>query len=58
MVEGFGFRTLKQKKNLLFYSIQWGSEIWTSLDFEWSKRDQVANGPDFEQDLKSISPTI
>ena len=26
--------------------IQWGSEIQTSLDFEWSKRGWVANGLD------------
>ena len=38
--------------------IQWGSEIRTNLDFEWFKRDWVANGPDLEEDLKSISPTI
>ena len=24
------------------------TEIWTSLDFEWSKRGRVANGPNFE----------
>ena len=31
-----------------------GSEILTSLDFEWSKRGWVAaNGLDFEWDLKS-----
>ena len=35
-----------------FQVIQWGSEIWTSLDFEWSKRGWVANGPDLERDLK------
>ena len=40
------------------YCIQWGSEIWTSLDFEWSKRGWVANGPNFKWDLKSGSPTI
>ena len=38
--------------------VQWGFEIWTSLDFEWSKRVLVANGPDFEWDLKPRSPTI
>ena len=38
--------------------IQWGPEIWTSLDFEWSKRGWVSNGPDFEWDLKSRSSTI
>ena len=27
--------------------IQWGSEILTSLDSEWSKRGWVANGLDF-----------
>ena len=35
-----------------------GSEIQTSLDFEWSKRGWVANGPDFKWDLKTKSPTI
>ena len=39
-------------------SIQWGSEIQTRLDFEWSKRGWVVNGPDFEWDMKSGSPTI
>ena len=29
-------------------AIQWGSENWTSQDFEWSKRGWVANGPDLE----------
>ena len=38
--------------------VQWGSEIRPSLDFEWSKRGWVANGLDFEWDLKSGSPTI
>ena len=33
--------------------MQWGSEICTSLDFEWSKRGWVANVPDFQRDLKS-----
>ena len=31
---------------------QRGSEIWTCLDFEWSKSDWVANGRDFEWDRK------
>ena len=39
-------------------SIQWGSEIMTSLEFKWSERGWVTNGPDFEWDLKSASPTI
>ena len=39
-------------------AIQWGSEIRTSPDFEWSKRGWVANGPDFEWDFKYRSPTI
>ena len=39
-------------------AMQWRSEIRTSLDFEWSKRCWVANGPKFEWDLKSGSPTI
>ena len=38
--------------------LQWGSEIQTSLEFEWSKREWVANGLDFEWDLKSGSTTI
>ena len=38
--------------------IQWGSEIWTSLDFKLSKRSWVANGLDFKWNLKSGSPTI
>ena len=42
----------------LSLGIQWGSEIRPSLDFEWSKTGWVANGLDFEWDLKSGSPTI
>ena len=38
--------------------IQWGSEIRTSLDFEWSNRGWVAKDPDFEWDLNSGSPII
>ena len=38
--------------------VQWGSEIRTSLDFEWSKRGWVSNGLYFEWDLKCWSPTI
>ena len=37
--------------------IQWGSEIWTSLGFEWSKRAWVANGLDFKWNQKFGSPT-
>ena len=37
--------------------IQSGSEIWASLYFESSKRGWVANGQDFEWNLKSGSPT-
>ena len=37
---------------------QWGSEIWTRMDFRWSKRGWVLNGLDFEWDLKSGNPTI
>ena len=40
------------------FVVQWGSEIRTSLDFEWSTRGWVANGLDFEWDLKCGSPTI
>ena len=38
--------------------IQQGSEIWTSLDYEWSKRGWVANGLESEWDPKSESPTL
>ena len=38
--------------------LQGGSEIRTSLDFEWSKTVWVANGLDFEWHLQSRSPTI
>ena len=48
---------IKNKFNPHFY-IQWGSGIWTSLDFEWSKLGWVANGADFDWELKSGSPTI
>ena len=37
--------------------VQWGSEIWTSLDFKWSKIGWVANGLDFDWDLKFGSPS-
>ena len=39
-------------------SVQWGSEIQTSLDFEWSKRGWVEKGLDLKWNLKSRSPTI
>ena len=39
-------------------SVQWGSEIRTRLDFKWSKRGWVANGVNFEWDLKFGSSTI
>ena len=40
-------------------SIQIVSEqLGSKMDFEWSKRGWVANGLDFECDLKSGSPTI
>ena len=45
----------------LFYLstlVQWGSEILTSLDFAWLKRDWFAKGLDLKLDLKSGSPTI
>ena len=35
-------------------NVQWRSEIWTSLDFKWSKRGWFANGPYFEWDLIEI----
>ena len=37
----------KVRENLRCSQVQWGSEIQTSLDFEWSKRGWVANGLDF-----------
>ena len=39
---------------LLLSWIQWGTEIWTIME----KRGWVTNGPDFEWDLISESPTI
>ena len=39
-------------------SVQWGSEIGSSMDFEWSKRGWVASGLVFEWNLKSGSPTM
>ena len=49
-----------QMENDIFvqFVIQWGSEIWKSLDFQWSKRGWISNGLDFKWDLKSGSPTI
>ena len=32
-------------------TVQWGSEIQTSLEFNWVKRGWLANGPDFEWDF-------
>ena len=59
------FKTLTYLESVINYVpanfqivVQWGSEIWTSLDCEWSKRGWVANGLNFEWDLKSRSPTI
>ena len=40
--------------NLYKRKIKWGSE----MDLKWSKRGWVANGLDFERDLKSGSPKI
>ena len=53
-----GHFPIKTKRFWSCFNVQWGSEIRTSLDFEWSKRGWVANGPGFEWDLKSGSPTI
>ena len=39
-----------------YLALQWGSEIQTSLDSEWSKRGWVANGPDLQHDLKTGKP--
>ena len=54
-----GYKLSKTKNvPVIICYVHWGSEIWTSLDFEWSKRGWVANGPYFKCDLKSGSPTI
>ena len=37
--------------------IEWGSEIWTSLEFKRLKIGWVVNDLDFEWDMKSGSPT-
>ena len=45
----------------VFYTknvVQWGSEIRTSLEFEWYKRGWLANDPDFKWDLKSWIPIV
>ena len=47
-----------RKHQISVLLIQWGSEIRPSLNFEWLKRNWVANGPDFKWDLKSESPTV
>ena len=39
----------------LYGYVEWGSEIQTSLNFEWSKIGWFANSWDFEWDLKSGS---
>ena len=39
------------KKLVQKVSIQMGSEMWTSLDFKWSKLGWLLNGPNFEWDL-------
>ena len=41
----------------MLHTLKWVSDIWTSLDFEWSKRSWVKNGLDLEWDLKFGSPT-
>ena len=38
--------------------VQLGSEIRTSLDFEWLKSGWVANGQDFKWDLKARQMAI
>ena len=38
--------------------LQQGSKIRICLDFQWSQRDWVENGVNFEWNLKSRSPTI
>ena len=49
---------MRPKSGLLIKCIQWGSEVRTCLGFEWSKRGMFTKGPDFEWDLKSVTPTI
>ena len=53
-----GVQTREQIRKGVFIRIQWGSEIRPSLDFQWSKTGWVANGLDFEWDLKFGSPAI
>ena len=36
--------------------LQWGSEYQTSLEFKWSKRGWMPNGPVFECHLNSKQP--
>ena len=43
-LQKFEYATLNSRIS----TVQWGSEIRTSLDFEWSKRGWVATGLDFE----------
>ena len=60
-VKGYYYLQLIQtgfEQNLDNLELQWGSEIGTPLDFEWSKRGWFAKGLDFEWDLKSRSPSI
>ena len=44
--------------NVILRITKQGSEILTSLDFEWSKKGWFWNGPYVKSDLKSGSPTI
>ena len=43
--------TFYKYKSFIQCVVQWGSEIPTSLNFEWLKRVWFANGLDFEWDL-------
>ena len=49
----------RMKNEVYFvYPVKWRSEIRTSPDFELSNRGWFANGPGFEGDVNSRSPTI
>ena len=53
-----GHKSINDRTKMANFKTQWGSEIRTGLDLEWSKRGWVANGMDFEWDLKYGSQTI
>ena len=46
-------KSVYYKKEARIAKLQWRSKIWTSLDFDWSKRGWVANGLDGIWNLKA-----